>query len=124
MWDVGTAGSSRQIEDSNNVPNSVAEPPSKRVKQLEELLRKVSTEVDSNRQTDHLQNEIKVYEALQCPKNFMSKMDTLRFWKCRSDSMSLLSKLACAIFSVPASAADVEKTWSAAGLTVNKRTVD
>ena len=35
--------------------------------------------------------------------------------------MPLLSKLACAIFSVPASTADVERTWSAAGLTVNKR---
>ena len=84
-------------------------------------MRKVSTEVDSNRQTDRLQNEMKVYEALQCPKNFLSKMDTLRFLKCRRDSMPLLSKLACTIFSVPASAADVERTWSAAGLTVNKR---
>ena len=65
---------------------------SKRVKQLEELLRKVSTEVDPNRRTDRLQNEIKVYEALQCPKNVLSKMDTLRFWKCRRDSMHLLSK--------------------------------
>jgi hypothetical protein len=35
--------------------------------------------------------------------------------------MPLLSKLACAIFSVPAFAADVERTWSAAGLNVNKR---
>ena len=94
---------------------------SKRVKQLEGLSRKVSTEVDSNRQTDRLQNEMKVYEALQCPKNFLSKMDTLRFWKCRRDSMPLPSKLACTLFSVPASAADVERTWSAAGLTVNKR---
>jgi hypothetical protein len=35
--------------------------------------------------------------------------------------MPLLSKLACTIFSVPASTADVERTWSVAGLTVNKR---
>ena len=81
----------------------------------------MSTEVDPNRQTDRLQNEMKVYEALQCPKNFLSKMDTLRFWNCRRNNIPLLSKLACAIFSVPASAADVERTWSSAGLTVNKR---
>ena len=34
--------------------------------------------------------------------------------------MPHLSKLACAIFSVPASAADVERKWSAAELTVSK----
>ena len=55
------------------------------------------------------------------PKNLFFEMDTFRFWKCQRDSMPLLPKLACTIISVPASATDVEKSWSAAELTVNKR---
>ena len=76
---MGTAGSSRKIEDSNNVPNSVAEPPSKRVKQLEELLRKVSTEVDSNRQTDHLQNEVRYMRPCSALRTLCPKWTLLDF---------------------------------------------
>ena len=90
------ADSSEQAVDLDSDPNTSAEPPSKRVKQLEELSRKVSTEQDSNRQTDRLKDEIKVYEALQCLKNFLSKMDTLRFWKFR---LRLIILVPCCLLS-------------------------
>ena len=58
------------------------------------------------------------YEALQCPKNLLSQMDTLRFWKCRKDSIErgLYFRPLHPLLN-----GDVERTWSAAGMTVKKR---
>ena len=65
-------------------------------------------------------DELDRYLVMEMNKPSLSN-DPLEFWKAQSENMPFLSRYAKQIHSIPATAASVERQFSAAGLVLNDR---
>ena len=94
-------------------------PPTKRIALLRSV-RDSTGDSSSSARSSSLQKEIEVYELIRVPDSFVESGTLLPFWQ-KQRHLPLLQAVARGIYGVPASAADVERVWSACGRTVTSR---
>ena len=107
-------------------------PKKKRRLQEMQLLRKLSTpgtiqqiydgdgSTLNNTLKEHIEEELASYMGLTLINEQIFDFDLLGFWK-RSESYTILSKLARVIHCIPASSVEIERVWSRAGLIMTDR---
>ena len=104
-------------ESKNTVDQSLTESQKNRLA----VLRKVSTSRAIRNNSagyfeEHLSEELSRYLSISLTEEEILHFDLLSFWADRQKTFPILSKIVRIVHCIPASSAEIERTWSAAGL--------